>query len=123
MTGRPEAREQRLGIRLLQLHGYQTWRIGQRNATGTQDPGVPDVCALHPKYGLLWWEAKREIGGRQSAAQQRFELACWAAGVSYVCGNLEALERALEEHRRGPSAHHDRAWREAARQAVRQVKP
>lgn len=92
----PEAVEQMAGIQWLQVHGWQTWRIGQRDARGTQDPGVPDVVAIHPDHGLIWWEAKGK-GGRQSGAQMAFEAACREAGVRYVCGGAATLRIAVRQ--------------------------
>lgn len=90
-----EADEQREIIALLELHGWRTWRIGQRNATGTQDAGVADLYALHPRFGAVWVEAKRPDGGRQSPAQLDFQRACVAARVPYVCGALPAVRAFL----------------------------
>jgi hypothetical protein len=90
-----EAREQQAGIQLLRIMGFSTWRVGQRNARGTQDAGVPDVVAIHPAHGLLFWEAKRPRGGRQSPAQRAFQAAADAAGVAYVCGPFQALHAYL----------------------------
>ncbi len=92
---RSEAAEQRMGLQLLALLGWRTWRCGQRDARGTQDPGVPDVVAIHAVYGLLFWEAKRPKGGRQSDAQREFEQACAATGIRYVCGPVEMLRQVL----------------------------
>lgn len=64
--------------------GWRTWRIGQRNARGTQDAGVPDLYALHPQHGALWVEAKRPNGGMLSRSQLEFREACIEAGVPYV---------------------------------------
>lgn len=91
---RLESQEQAEAIRYLGLRGWRAWRIGQRNARGTQDAGVPDVVAIHPHHGLLWYECKRE-GGKQSAAQRAFEAACIEAGVRYVCGPCSVLIEAL----------------------------
>jgi hypothetical protein len=88
---RPEAAEQRAGLELLATRGWVAWRIGQYDARRTQDPGVPDVYALHPRHGGLWWEVKRETGGRLSDAQKAFREQCQAAGVAYVAGPCSAL--------------------------------
>lgn len=90
----PESQEQAEAVAYLRLRGYAVWRIGQRNAKGTQDAGVPDVVAIHPAHGLLWYECKRE-GGRQSPAQHAFEAACREAGVRYICGTCRVLIAAL----------------------------
>lgn len=92
-----EATEQRRILELLWADGWSTWRIGQQDARGTQDPGVPDVYALHPRHGALWIEAKRPHGGVQSAAQRAFESACEAAGVRYVVGALPQVEDYLAQ--------------------------
>lgn len=93
---RPEWQEQAAAINLLKMRGWKVWRVGQRNARGTQDAGVPDCIAIHPRYGLMFYECKRERMGRQSAAQKTFEAACVEAGVRYVCGPVTTLIEALE---------------------------
>lgn len=71
-------------LALLRLTGWTCWRIGQHNARGTMDPGVPDVFAAHPTHGALWIECKREKGGKQSDAQKKFQRHAEAAGVTYL---------------------------------------
>jgi hypothetical protein len=92
----PEAAEQQAGINLLLSRGWKKWRVGQRDARGTQDPGFPDVTAIHPKHGLLFWEAKGK-GGRQSEEQKDFQRACEEAGLRYVLGGCETMRAALNE--------------------------
>jgi hypothetical protein len=92
---RLEHAEQQEGIELLERLGWRAWRTGQRNATGTQDPGIADVYALHPRHGALWWEAKRPVGGVQSADQIEFQTHCRIAGVPYACGALPQLRALL----------------------------
>jgi hypothetical protein len=94
-AGRPEAAEQRAGLDLLTRLGWAWWRAGQRDARGTQDPGVPDVIALHPDHGVLFWECKRETGGRLSFYQRAFQAQCESAGVPYVVGPCSALSEYL----------------------------
>lgn len=99
-----EAEVQRAVLRVLSLHGWATWRIGQRNARGTQDPGVPDIYALHHEHGALWIEVKRP-GGRQSAHQERFEELSVGAGQSYwLISDAAALHRLLTEMREATHA-------------------
>lgn len=87
---------QKACIEYLQLRGFRTWRIGQRDARGTQDPGPADVFATHPRFGQLWVECKRAIGGRQSVAQRLFQQAVEAAGGRYVLApSVTALVCAL----------------------------
>lgn len=62
--------------------GWQVWRVGQRDARGTQDPGVSDLIALRERVVFL--EMKRSRGDRQSEAQREFQAACADASVTYV---------------------------------------
>lgn len=79
---RPEALVQKEIIQLLRLKHVPFWRIGQRDARGTQDPGVPDiVCFPFGEAGqhvrsLLWIEVKRSDGGKWAPAQQEFARCC-----------------------------------------------
>lgn len=79
-----EATVQQAAIKLLHMHGWKTWRIGQYNAERTQDDGPSDVIAMKPGAGVLFVECKRPVGGVQSPAQVEFEAACRAAGVPYL---------------------------------------
>lgn len=86
-----EADVQRACVRYLTLTGWSVWRIGQRDARGTQDAGVPDLVAFRAGQ-MIWLECKRPVGGRQSPAQRRFQAACEAAGVAYhVIRSLDEL--------------------------------
>jgi hypothetical protein len=92
---RLEDAEQQEGLELLERLGWRAWRTGQHNARSTQDPGIADVYATHPDHGCLWWEAKRPVGGVQSAKQIEFEAHQRSAGIPYACGALPALRRLL----------------------------
>lgn len=87
-THAPEQRhvtEAHVQARLVQAlidAGWQVWRVGQRDARGTQDPGVSDLLAFRER--LLCIEVKRPHGGRQSEAQRQFQQACERAGITYV---------------------------------------
>ena len=96
--GESEAAQQMRGLQHLAALGWRCWRIGQRSAKGTQDPGVPDVYALHPAHGALWWEAKREHGGVSSFYQKHFAKCCAEAGVAHVIGNFAALVEYLRRY-------------------------
>lgn len=91
----PDAREatvQRAVIARLHALGFRVWRIGQYVARGTQDPGVPDVYAIHRTRPLrVWVECKRRTGGVQSAAQRAFAVAVTAAGGEYVLAHDPAV--------------------------------
>jgi hypothetical protein len=68
--------------RLLEAVGFWCGSLSQGRKT-RQSAGLPDVIALHPQHGVLFVEAKQRTGV-QSAAQQKFEQRCVAAGVPYV---------------------------------------
>ena len=86
----PESARQRdIRAELIQA-GWAVWRVGQRNAKGTQDAGVPDLIAIHPRQGLVFVECKRPHRGVVSAKQQEFREACAEAGVAYVVASQVA---------------------------------
>lgn len=83
--GRSEAAVQKDICDNLTRLGFRVWRVGQHDARRTQDPGVPDLIAMHARYGVCFIECKREKGGRVSLPQQEFLGtldACRAAGVT-----------------------------------------
>jgi hypothetical protein len=95
LTGDPkaktEAQVQREIVNALKLAGWSVWRIGQRDARKTQDPGVPDLYAMHrTRWGSLgfgsraWIEVKRPVGGVQSKAQRDFQEHCRECCVRYI---------------------------------------
>ncbi|HXE84102.1 MAG TPA: hypothetical protein VN513_12305 [Gemmatimonadales bacterium] len=102
LTGDPkaktEAQVQREIVNALKLAGWSVWRIGQRNAKGTQDAGVPDIFATNGPIiqktdsgyilsfmgGGVFIEVKRPVGGVQSEAQKVFERACRGCGQRYI---------------------------------------
>src|SRR6185312_2876249 len=102
LTGDPkaktEAQVQREIVNALKLAGWSVWRIGQRDARKTQDPGVPDLYAMRAGFWSnpraradvyhaprsVWIEVKRPVGGVQSDAQRRFEASCAATFQTYI---------------------------------------
>jgi len=88
LTGDPkaktEAQVQREIVNALKLAGWSVWRIGQRDARKTQDPGVPDLFAMRCGRLGVWIEVKRPVGGRQSVHQLRFQRACIGTFQNYV---------------------------------------
>lgn len=87
----PESEEQEAIRAELLADGWEVWRVGQRDARGTQDPGVSDLFAVHRARRLLVFvEVKRPDGGVESEPQAAFGAAVKAVGgpVSYVCGAL-----------------------------------
>lgn len=85
-----EAERQEEIRQALLLAGWRCWRVGQRDARKTQDSGVPDMIAIHPRHGLLLVECKRPYGGVLSRAQLEFREACAEAGVAYVVASQVA---------------------------------
>jgi hypothetical protein len=104
--------EQQWGTDTLKLLRFEVFTLGhaRRGARcskcgeavfsyGTQQTaGVADVFAFTPLRNggrhLLWWEAKREIGGRSSDDQVKFarliaEMGC--VQVHHVCGAYNDL--------------------------------
>jgi hypothetical protein len=89
-----EASHQRRGLKLLRELGWRTWTLNQHRASNVA-PGVPDVYALHPRHGALWWEAKGTTGHKQSPKQVEFQAACTECRVAYVCGTIDDLKQYL----------------------------
>jgi len=76
--------------------GWEVYRVGQRNARGTQDAGVSDLLCFHPALGIWFVEAKAEDGA-QSIAQRKFEIAVRAAGGRYdLIWSIEQLQLRLQ---------------------------
>lgn len=79
----PETDVQKKCIGLLQRQGWSARKVGQHKSKGVQDPGISDIIALKPGYGVLFIECKRPVGGMQSEEQRTFEQDCIAAGIRY----------------------------------------
>lgn len=96
-----ESPVQRGCLEVFQLYGYRAWRLGQRDARGTQDSGPADIFATHALDGAVWCECKRPIGGKWSRSQQEFAAAVVAAGGTYVLAHdPKILANTLAELRR-----------------------
>src|SRR6185312_1672006 len=106
---RSEASVQREIVNALKLAGWSVWRIGQRDARKTQDPGVPDLyamraCQFDPKANVyrriaqvlahplaIWIEVKRPVGGVQSPEQREFQ------SLASLCGQRYILARSVDD--------------------------
>lgn len=77
-----EAQIQDACLELLHQLAIPVYRVGQRNARGTQDPGVSDLIVLSQRHGTIFTEIKRK-SGLQSAAQRQFMRDVEAAGGRY----------------------------------------
>lgn len=82
IPGPTEAAVQHACIQLLGQLEIPVYRVGQRNAHGTQDPGVSDLIVLSRRHGVIFVEVKRP-DGIQSPAQQIFERDVRDAGGRY----------------------------------------
>lgn len=97
----PERVVQKQIIDLLRQLQIPFWRIGQRDARGTQDPGVPDIVCFVPWAGpserlTVWIEVKRSDGGRLSEAQRHFgEIAADAGNPRIVAADPQTVARAI----------------------------
>lgn len=95
IPGPTEAAVQRACLQLLFQLEIPVYRVGQRNAHGTQDPGVSDLIVLSPRHGIIFAEVKRP-DGIQSPSQQIFERDVVDAGGRYeLIRSSEALARLI----------------------------
>lgn len=93
-----EAAEQALGTALLRSAGFAVYELSQgyrSDPGGTrQTPGLPDVYAMHPSAGSLWWEAKAH-GGQLRPSQEAFADNATYCGVPVLQGTAEAVRTYL----------------------------
>jgi hypothetical protein len=60
--------------------------------------GFPDLWLVHTRLPIaLWWEVKRQVGGRFSAEQLDFAADCQRCGVGYGSGDRHAFAEKLIE--------------------------
>lgn len=79
-----EAHVQAACIDLMQGAGWVCYRIGQKNAKGTQDPGVADTFNVHEARMLMVWiEYKDPDDSRLSDKQREFRKHVVGAGGRY----------------------------------------
>lgn len=75
--------------------GFQVYNLSQPRAT-KQTPGLPDLFLVHRSLPIaLWWESKRQVGGKLSPAQLEFAEACTRCAVGYGTGDRFDAERHL----------------------------
>ena len=91
-----EKREQHEIVKRLRAFGFRVWSTSQpRRAKVT--PGLPDLIALHERAPIcLFWEVKRQVGGRFSAEQFDFARLAAQSGAHHGAGDRYALEAQLE---------------------------
>lgn len=78
----PESDIQAACVALLRLRGFRVWQTSQPQIA-LMTPGLSDLLALHPAYGLVCIEVKSATG-QQRPSQRTFAAACAWAGVVYL---------------------------------------
>lgn len=90
-----EKKEQQAIIDQFRAYGFKVRNISQPRAT-KQAPGIGDLIVMHIARGIaLWWEVKRQVGGRLSPDQVEFEDDCRACGWTYRSGDRYDAARYL----------------------------
>lgn len=78
--------------------GFAGYWLSQARET-KQTPGLADLWFMHRDRALaLWWETKRQRGGRHSDAQREFAELCARTATRYGTGDRYDAERWLVEH-------------------------
>lgn len=91
-TARPSATEKAVQagvVRALRAMGFVVNDMSQPRAT-KQAPGVPDLYAQHPAWGIRLWVEVKAARGRVRHAQQRWHEAERAAGGAVVVARSAA---------------------------------
>jgi hypothetical protein len=69
--------------------------LSQARKTG-QTAGVPDLWLMHRELPIaLYWETKRQVGGRLSEPQIRFRDACIRCNIGHGVGDRHAARSFL----------------------------
>lgn len=85
MADVPEADEQQGIIDAITPLGWTVVKIGQRDARGTQTPGVADIEVFHLQRGIFAkLEVKRPHKGILSDEQRKYRDYCRACGVPWL---------------------------------------
>jgi hypothetical protein len=93
-----EKAEQAEVVKRFRVCGFKVYSLSQARAS-KQTPGLPDLWLMNPARALgLWWETKRQKGGRFSDAQLEFAAACEYCRVNYAAGDRYDAERWLIEN-------------------------
>lgn len=75
--------------------GFKVYNLSQSRAA-KQTPGLPDLWLTHRTLAIgMWWESKRQVGGRFSTEQLDFQAECKRCGVGYGAGDRYDAERYL----------------------------
>jgi hypothetical protein len=88
-----EKEEQAFIAKLFRGFGCKVYNLSQARAA-KQTPGLPDLWVVHLEAKLaFWFETKRQVGGKLSAAQLQFRDECAIAGVKHYWGDRYAAAR------------------------------
>jgi len=94
-----EKAEQLEVVKRFRVCGFAVYNLSQYRPSKVT-PGIPDLWLMNPARRVgLFWECKRQVGGRFSPAQIEFATGCRDAGVLYGSGDRYDAERWLVEHR------------------------
>lgn len=93
-----EKAEQAEVVSRFRVCGFDAFILSQARAT-KQTPGLPDLWLMNPaRHVALWWEAKRQVGGRFSQAQLDFAAASTRCGILCGAGDRFAAQDWLVTH-------------------------
>lgn len=93
-----EKDEQHEVTKRFRVCGFTVRNLSQARAS-KQAPGLPDLFITHDtKPRALWWETKRQVGGKYSDAQRAFKADCQRCGVICEGGDRYAAESWLVLH-------------------------
>lgn len=102
-----EKEEQAYILKLARAYGFKARSNSQARASKVA-VGIGDLILMHRRRGLaLWWETKRQVGGKLSPDQLDFEDDCRVCGWTYRSGDRFDFARylvnlALAEEGDGP---------------------
>lgn len=91
-----EKQEQQEIIKRFRVCGFKVYVLSQPRAS-KQTPGLPDLWCMHYTQPVaLWWESKKQVGGKYSPDQKVFAGLCLRAMRSaYGNGDRFSVEQFL----------------------------
>lgn len=80
---------------MFRAYGAVVYRTSQKRPSKVSR-GIADLIVMFPTRGFsLWWETKRQIGGKQRPDQAQFERDCRDGGWTYRLGDRYDVARYL----------------------------
>jgi hypothetical protein len=80
---------------MFRAYGAVVYRTSQKRPSKVSR-GIADLIVMFPTRGFsLWWETKRQVGGKQRPDQVQFERDCRAGGWTYRLGDRYDVARYL----------------------------